>query len=74
MALLRDPVERMHMALPFQNVAATGTHHVVAAPVITVMVNIAFIVVIFTSLFSFHSQGGKMLEWVQTGRFSSCRS
>lgn len=45
------------MALPFQNVAAVGPHHVVAASVLTAMVNIAFIVVIFTSLFSFHVKG-----------------
>ena len=37
------------MALPFQNVAAIGPHHVVAASVITVMVNITSILVIFIS-------------------------
>lgn len=61
-ALLRDPVERRHMALPFQNVAAVGPHHVVAASVLTAMVNIAFIVVTFTSLFSFHVNGGRRLN------------
>lgn len=46
-ALLRDPVERMYMVPQLPTVAAVGPHHMVAAIVMTVVVNITFIIVIF---------------------------
>lgn len=78
-ASLKERVGRLNMALPPQNGAAINPHCMVAAIVITtVVIHITFITVTFVFtvliLLPVPSQEGEMLEWIQTGRFSStCR-